>query len=370
MTTASSIHAVFWQAVFRAALTCGALAGAALPQAQPAPTAPVPSAPPATAQYPLLSYPEDKARVVARIDGREFTLEQLVDHIEKRHCPHFRSLLTGPSGQLILRSDLLASWVRQFADVQLLSDEAAARKLDPAAAEPFLSAALKNNFEKFLAQYTDGLQRQGIASKPTQERINNLLTDYQMRRGLGCEAAGWLDFLEPDNYSTGQLRDYFTANPRLFGGMVTLQHILVYNRDPGTGILLGEEGQQRAQARIADIKGRLAPDGSNFADVAKLLSEDTATAKNGGELANVHRFDDRLPAILCRTAWSLKDGDVSGPVETQYGLHFVKRVSFDQKMYMIYHNDMLPVIREMMHRHLQENLLLMLRSKHKLELLL
>ena len=37
----------------------------------------------------------------------------------------------------------------------------------------------------------------------------------------------------------------------------------------------------RANARLADIKARLKPDGSNFEEIARLYSDDTKTGKDG-----------------------------------------------------------------------------------------
>jgi hypothetical protein len=139
-------------------------------------------------------------------------------------------------------------------------------------------------------------------------------------------------------------------------------------RDAGTSILLDEEGQQRALRRLQDVRARLRPDGSNFAEVAALMSEDTRTARNGGELADIARFDDRLPAILCRTAWSLRDGEVSDVVESQYGYHIIQRVSYNQKRWMLFTEAAKPEVRSMMRRNSQEDLLFKVRADHKVVL--
>ena len=76
--------------------------------------------------------------------------------------------------------------------------------------------------------------------------------------------------------------------------------------------------------------------------------------------------DDRLPATLCRAAWSLKDGQhTTDVVETQYGYHFIRRLSFHQPIFILFTDDAIPSIRIVMRRAMQERLLLGAREKAK-----
>ena len=64
--------------------------------------------------------------------------------------------------------------------------------------------------------------------------------------------------------------------------------------------------------------------GKDFAEYAKTMSDDTYSAERGGDLNFVERgrtvreFDEAL--------FNLKDGELSGVVRTQFGLHLIKRV--------------------------------------------
>ncbi len=351
-------------ATLAALLACLPPATAQDPPAPPAAQA-TPAAP--ASHVPELRYPRDRKLPVCTVGSRTLTLEDLFQHLEQRHQPGLREFLATDAGQLLLQSDLIAVWARQFADVTALAAEAQALERT-AGAEEAQARALKTAFEAYLAHYTETLAQAGASTELSQNRVNRLLQDFQMKRGLGSEMQGWLDHLEPDDYTDKELRDYFNDNPQVFGGMVTVQHILVQHRDAGTGRLLDEEGQRRALARLADVRARLRPDGSNFAEVATLMSEDTRTARSGGELANVMRFDDRLPAILCRTAWQLKDGETSEVVESQYGYHIVHRLSFNWQRHVLFTEDAKPGIRIVVHRANQEDLLFRLRQKHDVRL--
>ncbi len=350
--------------------------------AQDAPTTPAePQAPQVAVRAPIfvqLRYPQDRDYTIALVDGSPISLQQLVTHIDERHYPGFLVFMGGedgngtPDGRRVLESDLLSAWVRQLADVRALEAEAKARAagpIDQLQIDAAHSAALKASFEEYLKAYTTDLEQRGLPTELSQKRVDRLLTDFQLRHGLSCELQGWLDFLQPEeDWSNERLNTFFQDNPRYFGGGVTIEHILVQNRDPGTGILMQEGPRIAAAARLSEIKKRLLPDGSNFADVAKQFSEDARTAPTGGKLESIERFDQRMPTVLCRTAWSLRDGQISEVVESQYGWHIVHRIEHVQRMLMMFTDATVPLVKSLLRRELQETLLFTCRHKHGVEL--
>lgn len=315
-------------------------------------------------------YPQDRDVPIATVGTRTLTLGDLVDHLDARHHPGFRQALEQrPEIQRMLQSDLIAPWVRIFADIEALR-QAAGDEVDTAALEAAQSEALRKAFQGWLDQYVADRKAAGRSTDLSQRLVNSLLADFQLRHGLGSELQGWLDLLEKNDYTRTQLQTFFTDNARAFGGRVNIAHILIQHRDAGTGILLADEGRARASARLADIKARLAADGSNFEAVARLCSEDTRTAPEGGMLRGVARFDDRMPAVICRAAWDLQDGQVSDVVESQYGWHLIKRIDFEQQVFILFTDDAIPSIRDVMHRSRQEQRLFAAREKASIRLLL
>ncbi len=341
---------------------------------EPAPNVPAPTAPaaPRGPHFLVRRYPQDRDVPIAVVGSRTLTLGDLVDHIERRHQPGFkRALETVPTVQAMLRSDLMAPWVRHFADLEALRQAFGGdEKFDEKKLEAAQSEALKQSFQGWLDTYVADLKNAGRPTELTQQRVNKLLAEFQLRSGLAAELTGFLDYLEPGDYTRGQLHGFYTANPRTFGGQVTIAHILVQHRDAGTGILLDDEGIALANARLADIKARLRPDGSNFEEVARLFSDDTRTGREGGRLEGVYRYDERLPAALCRGAWQLRDGEIGDVVETQYGWHLVKRIEFNQHVFILFTDDAMPSIKTTMRRALQEDRLFDARKKASLRLLL
>ncbi|UTE78567.1 peptidylprolyl isomerase [Rossellomorea sp. KS-H15a] len=103
-----------------------------------------------------------------------------------------------------------------------------------------------------------------------------------------------------------QIKEYFEVNKDTFAQkeQVEASHILV-------------DDEKTAQ----EVKKKL-DDGGDFAELAKEYSTDTSNADSGGELGYfgkgemVTEFDDK--------AFSMKKGEISEPVKTEFGYHIIK----------------------------------------------
>ncbi len=80
---------------------------------------------------------------------------------------------------------------------------------------------------------------------------------------------------------------------------------------------INKEAKKDAENILKQLKN-----GANFQDLAKKLSQDQASAPNGGDLdwigkgKMVKEFEDQ--------AFSLKEGEISGVFKTTYGYHIIK----------------------------------------------
>jgi hypothetical protein len=317
-----------------------------------------------------LSWPDDAERVVCTVDGKSRTATELLRYIDEQHHPGFLAFVATPAGKHYFQSPLPARWVREYADVLALRSEIRHRELDPQSTDTAVSTALKQGFANWLDAYGQQREREGAPLELTQERVNTLLTRYQTEFGLQCERQGLLDALvaETPAEADGVLRAYYQDHARVFGGRVTFAQILIQTRDPRTGELLTGDARRAALEKLAEVRTSLAEDGSNFEDIARRLSDDRRTAPRGGILEDVMRFDPLLPAQLCRAAWELTDGAWTGPVESPYGLHFVKRLSYRHVMYVLYNDKLKPVIQATKRTQEQEDLMIDVRHRHAVEL--
>ncbi|GIN58687.1 foldase protein PrsA [Lederbergia ruris] len=71
-----------------------------------------------------------------------------------------------------------------------------------------------------------------------------------------------------------------------------------------------------------EVKKKL-DNGEEFADLAKEYSQD-ATAETGGDLGTISRDDPQMDEDFKAAAFDLKEGEVSGPVQTQFGWHIIE----------------------------------------------
>jgi peptidyl-prolyl cis-trans isomerase SurA len=99
------------------------------------------------------------------------------------------------------------------------------------------------------------------------------------------------------------------------------------------------EGYTKAAERLAQAQARLAA-GEKFDAVARAMSDDKTSGANGGDLGSFYTRSLGFEAASSRlwpefedALYKLKDGEVSGPVRTNAGLHLIRRVESRQPVF-------------------------------------
>lgn len=93
-------------------------------------------------------------------------------------------------------------------------------------------------------------------------------------------------------------------------------------------ILIAVEGKasadekQKARAKAEDVLKQVKAKPAAFADIAKANSQDPGSAVNGGDLGSFKRGDMTKP--FSDAAFAMKVGDISGLVESEFGLHIIQ----------------------------------------------
>jgi peptidyl-prolyl cis-trans isomerase D len=125
------------------------------------------------------------------------------------------------------------------------------------------------------------------------------------------------DFTRP--VTDGDLQKYYTEHAKEFETPAQARGAHILARVAETG---GSEAEDKARSKIAEAIRRVRG-GEDFGKLARELSEDTGSAKNGGELGWVSK-GETAPAFE-QALFALRKGELSvAPVRTPFGFHAIK----------------------------------------------
>jgi parvulin-like peptidyl-prolyl isomerase len=230
------------------------------------------------------------------------------------------------NGELI-RLDQVDSVVRRMPVRGPLTD-GQARRLRREVVEDMIDDVL---LRQFLRQHGPKVDRaevekhfRGLAA--TLQRQGKSLAEFYRETGQ-TEAQvrdTWATMYQFQKYADEQakgadLRKYFETNRDFFDGTtVRVSHIVARvgpSAPPGDRIA--------ARERLTAIRADVLAEKLTFAEAAKKYSIDPS-APTGGDLGFIGRRDGIVDEAVAQAAFALKVGEVSQPVETDYGFHLVR----------------------------------------------
>jgi hypothetical protein len=106
------------------------------------------------------------------------------------------------------------------------------------------------------------------------------------------------------------------------GGLLAARHILIAYKNQGVPPSAAEKDSLRKRAAM--VRAQVTP--ANFTDMVKKYSGDPSAAQNNGNLG-VFQKGVMIPAFSAATA-ALKPGDISQPIETNFGFHIIQRLPY------------------------------------------
>lgn len=147
---------------------------------------------------------------------------------------------------------------------------------------------------------------------PAEEEVKKFFDKIKKKiAGQSVESAG-----VNEDADLNQLSKYFE---RMMGEQVRIRHILIRSskNDP-------DSARQEAKKRLGEIVQKLKA-GEDFAFLAKKFSEDPISKERGGDLGFIAKGDIGLPEID-EAISKMKEGEISGIIETEIGVHVVKLI--------------------------------------------
>ena len=150
--------------------------------------------------------------------------------------------------------------------------------------------------------------------------IDDNFLKYQFERNLASD--NYKEKFNKDNAVTNdEMKKYYDENKDDFYiDQVEASHILIKTIDDEDKKLSDEkkaEAKKKAEEVLAKAKA-----GEDFSELAKEYSQDTVSAKNGGDLGFFKKGEMVKP--FEEAAFSMKVGEISDLVESDFGYHIIK----------------------------------------------
>jgi peptidyl-prolyl cis-trans isomerase C len=173
--------------------------------------------------------------------------------------------------------------------------------------------------ENLLQQYIQGIvisklaKKKGFDKNPElKEQLEMVKDNYIAIEYLKKEVTNKVEVSEED------IKAYYESHKDEFKTpeMVKSRHILI-KTDPSASDNDKKKAKEKAEEILKKIKA-----GEDFAKLASDVSDDAGSKPKGGELGFFPK--GRMVKSFEDAAFSLKPGEVSGIVETQFGYHIIK----------------------------------------------
>ena len=239
------------------------------------------------------------ARAAATVNGQKITVDEVDRELAKFEKSGQFEQLTAEEDADKVRRQFEQGYLSQIVRRRIMRPLAEERGLEVTQAEVDEAIeAIKADFpsEK---EFEDALDQQGVSSDQLPELVRDQLTEEALREDV---VAG----LEP---SDDDLQSFYDEN------------IDRYRQTKASHILLKERGQ--AENVASQLQGAKANEIDKlFAEQAKKLSEDPGSGEKGGDLG--YFASGELVPEFEEAAGSLELGEVSDPVQSEFGFHVIR----------------------------------------------
>lgn len=190
------------------------------------------------------------------------------------------------------------------------------------------SAAIKENtnnkYTQILSQFPDEKAMLAAYKFRTPFEMKNTIEKIDEDQYYGQAKYGRIT--EKADVTPNEVTDFYTLYKSQLPEVkdeVTLAQISLYPK-------LTEAHKQILIDKLKKIKEDI-KNGETFENEARIYSEDPGSAKNGGLYKNISR--GKMVKVFEATALNLQDGEISDPVESEFGFHIIQLVKRSGKQY-------------------------------------
>lgn len=173
----------------------------------------------------------------------------------------------------------------------------------------FVSVPTEKEFLEELVRYELGVQEAKqlkLQNSPVvKQRFEQLLYQYLLEKQLG-------DSINKIKVTESDMKSYYKGNPE-----IRTSHILI-EMAPGANKTQRETAKKRALEIYNEVKSSKKP----FSELVALYTDDAVTKRSGGDVGWHTKLT--ITPDYYNAASKLKEGAISGLVETVYGFHIIK----------------------------------------------
>ena len=254
---------------------------------------------------PIFTIAQVMDRIIAKVGDKIITQSELIQEIEKIKMANIMPT------EAITQEKVLNKLIED----KLIEIKANREgiTIDDAKIEQQLNQALDNIMSQFssTAELNEALRQEGLTLEQVKENYRT-----EIRKNFIKEKLINTYIISKIVVSDDEISDYYKEHKDDFPARPEMMKIGVIKKD----LTAGKEAESKALEKITKIRDEL-NNGASFAKLAEKYSE-CPSAKQGGDLGYfgkgtmVKQFED--------TAFSLKLGEISEPVKTEFGYHLIK----------------------------------------------
>lgn len=249
-----------------------------------------------------------KKQKVAKVGDEYITRGEL----DEMFVPVIEQLKASPQyGENFLTSDqgkeMLASQKKEYLNnlVEYKIFEQKSRELKLFKDNSEIDAAVKKEIDGLIEYY----KSEDEFNKKIEEAKMNKDTFMKLMRSQVISQKVYDDMVKDLAVSDEDIKKFYDENKAYMTekpNTMEVSHILVKTVD-----------------EAKEIKAQL-DKGGNFETIAKEKSIEPAAKESGGKLGEIQYYDPNYDQTFVSAAMGLKEGQISDPVETQFGVHIIK----------------------------------------------
>ena len=177
---------------------------------------------------------------------------------------------------------------------------------------------IEQQIDAFLAQKNGSMEELlKLYHKDSEQSFRDEL--FEINKNMMLANKEQQKIIENVEVTPEEVREFFNEIPKderpVFGTELKVAQIVVIPK-------VTEEEKQKAIDKLKEIKADILDNGASFITKAVLYSDDIPSRKNGGKYT-LNKKHPQMVKEFRDVAFSLQEGEISEPFETEYGYHII-----------------------------------------------